>query len=352
MRICFLILIGGIVLLTSCAKVKTYRDLPAIADPATTDSIASLRAWVEQVAVQKRDSMRIADSLAALTHVVDTNTLFGKKYLMVGIVEANDHYFPNVSAYLDQNGKPVFDLAFPFSANMNIDGSTGKAAVTYNPEWKAMLSNGTFRKVQNAGVPVGLSILGNHDAAGWSNFANLADATNFAQLVAIEVRKYGFSAILADDEYSNPVSNADPNSYVMVMSEIKRLLPDIYLCYYAFGGGSGETYNGKMMGDVADAIFPPFYPEYPESYYPSYFGFPLNRQFASCSETAGGFTDPAATANQLKQDGCKGFMFYSVWGTTTSVSFYAPYFSAFKGQTVTAIPGTLNGQQADFINGH
>lgn len=335
-----------LLVIASCNKVKTYGNLPGIADAGTTQSLVALRAWVEQIALQKADSIRVADSLAALSHKVDTNTLFGKKNLMVAIVEANDHYVPNVNCYLDQKGRPVFDLAMPFAANLNIDPTTGKAYVSYNPEWQAMLGNGTFRVVQTAGIPVGLSLLGNHDAAGWSNFASLADATDFAQLVAIQVRQHGFSAVMSDDEYSNPVSNADPNSYVMVMSEIKRLLPDIFLCYYDIGTGGG-SYKGKQMGDIADAMFPPSYPEYA---YNSY-NFPNSKTFASCSEEGGGFSDPAGTAAQLKSEGRKGFMFYNVWGTPTSAAFYAPYFSALKGVTLTASPGCLNGNEANFING-
>ena len=134
-------LIAGLFVLASCSKVKNYRNLPPLQGQSAVDSLAALRAWVEQIAIEKRDSMRIADSLAALTHTVDTNTLFGKKYLMIALVEANDHYFPNVNCYRDQNGKPVFDLAFPFSANLNINPSTGKAYVQYNPEHQAMLAD-------------------------------------------------------------------------------------------------------------------------------------------------------------------------------------------------------------------
>ena len=332
-----------LLLVASCKKVKTYGNLPAIADAGTTQSLVALRAWVEQIALQKADSIRIADSLAALNHTVDTNTLFGKKNMLVAIVEVNDHLLANVNCYLDQNGRPVIDLALPFAANMNIDPTTGKAYVSYNPEWQAMLNNGTFRTVQAAGIPVGLSILGNHDAAGWSNFANLADATDFAQLVAIQVRQHGFSAVLSDDEYSNYVSNADPNSYVMVMSEIKRLLPDIFLCYYEFGGGSG-TYNGKQMGDIADAMFPPFYPEYPDNE----FNFPNNKTFISCED--GNIGDPS-WITQLKSEGRRGIMDYNLSGDIGAATGFAPFVTALKGVTLTVAPGCLNPNETDFING-
>ncbi|HEY0271842.1 MAG TPA: hypothetical protein VGC22_01600, partial [Chitinophaga sp.] len=263
-------------LCTACIKEKRFGTLPRIEDGSTTDSLAGLRAWVEQIAAGKRDSMRRVDSLAAANHSVDTNSLFHKKNMMVAIVEVNDHAFANVNCFVDANGKPMFDLAFPFSANLNINPNTGKAYVSYNPEHQAMLRLGTFTAVMRKGVPVGLSLLGNHDDAGFSNFTSLEDARDFAQLVAIEVRKLGFSAVLTDDEYSNYVTDADPHSYLMFMLELKRLLPDIYLCYYMTGGGNG-TYNGKQMGDIADALFTIFYPQYPGN---RPYGAPNSKTFA------------------------------------------------------------------------
>jgi hypothetical protein len=344
MKKILLLLVAGIIILVSCSKIKTYRGLPPTEGQHTTDSIAALRAWVEQIAKEKTDSMHMADSLAAIGHTVDTSTLFGKKYLLIAVVEVNDHYFQNVNCYVDQNGKPVFDLAFPFSANINLDPSTGKAYVYYNPEHQAMLRNGTFRKVQAAGIKVGLSILGNGDPAGWTNFANLADATAFAQLVAIEVRRNGFSAVMTDDEYSAPpLVTPDPNSYVMVMSEIKRLLPDIFLCYYDLGSGSG-TYKGKQMGDIADTHFPPSYPEYAYNVD----NFPNSKTFISCQD--GAIYDPSWVPN-LKSEGRRGIMNYNLSGSIGAAVGFGSSVSTLKGVTLTVAPGCLNPNQVDFVNG-
>jgi hypothetical protein len=337
--------LAGLLMLASCTKVKKYRALPAVEGQTTTDSLAALVAWVEQIAIEKRDSIRIADSLATVTGKVDTNSLFHKKYMMVAVPEVNDHDFLNMLCYRDQGGKQMFDLAFPFSANMKYDAS-GKPYVFYNPEHTAMLANGVFRQVQNGGVPVGLSLLGDE----MSGFQNLEEATYFAQQVAITVRQHNWAAVLADDEYddSRPQPyTPSPISYLMTMSEIKRLLPDIFLCYYQYGGGSG-TFNGKQMGDIVDAMFPAFYPEYAFNQYNA----PNSKTFSSCSETAGGFSNPVATAQQMKNEGRRGFMFYNVWGVSTSPAFYAPYLQGLKGTTLAVQPGCLNPNQYDFINSH
>lgn len=351
MKLFFLILVGGAALLaTACTKVKTYRELPVLEGPDVVDALASQRSWVEQVAIQKADSMRIVDSLAQAGGPVDNNSLFNKKNMMVAIVEANDHFLPNVNCYRDQDGKLMFDLMFPFSANLNIDPGTGKPYVHYNAQHTVFMSNGIYTRVKSSGIKTGLSLLGNHDAAGLANFNNLADATAFAQLVAIEVRRYGFDAVLGDDEYSKITATTNDSSYVMVMSEIKRLLPDKFICFYVYGFGYG-SWRGKKMGDVCDAAFPPYYPQYPDNSFQTTYRFPKSRCFASCSETAGGFGNPAQVMAQLNQEGYKGCMFYNVCGRSTSANFYAPYALGLKGATISVAAGCLNSQETDFVNG-
>lgn len=292
----------------------------------------------------------------------------GKTGLMIAAVEANDRYFANVLCYKDTAGKFMFDLAFPFSANINIDprstlpdpaapGKTisnpnyGKAYIQYNAQHIAMMKpGGVFDKVKAAGMPVGLSILGNWDEAGWDNFKTLADATAFAGVVAKEVREKGFKAILADDEYSRHVSGAHPASYVMVMSEIKRLLPDIFLCYYQLGGGAtpytkpdGTTVK---MGDIADAIICPYYPQYPDESYSSLYGFPNNKWFATGKEVAYD-TDYAQKA---KADGIGGIFFFDVRGRSSSPDVYRPFAKALKNMTLADPSGCLYENEFSGVN--
>ncbi len=335
---------GLLLILSACNKVKTYGNLPEIADGGKADSLKALRAWVEDVAIVKRDSMRRIDSIINAGGLVDTTSLFHRKNMMIAIVEANDHYFPNVLCYKSEKGNPVFDLAFPFSANLNINPGTGKPYVFYNPQQQAMVKSGMFRMVQNSGVKVGLSLLGNHDAAGWANFATLEEATDFAQIVAIEVRKQGYDAVLSDDEYSQGVPV--PNSYAMVMSEIKRLLPDIYLCYYSYGNRPG-TWEGKQMGQIADAVFMPFYPQYADNSE----NFPNSKTFSSTSETGGSFGDVADVVARSRAEGRGGFMFYNVCGRSSSPAYYAEWAKELKGVTLKVEPGCLNPNEVDFVNG-
>jgi hypothetical protein len=322
------ITLTGLILLSACSKVKVSRQLPAVGDGNITQLSTSQIAWINQMAKVKQDSINKVDSLAKATGVVDQTSLFHKKNLMVSIVEVNDHYFPNMNCYVDQNGKPVFDLAIAFAANINLDPATGKPYVQFNPEWQAMLRNGTFKVVQRAGISVGMGLLGNWDAAGWSNFTDLASATAFAQIVAFQVRTYGFQAVFSDDEYSVYNPQAAPNSYVMVMSEIKRLLPDIFLVYYTLSGDP-PAYNGKRMGDVADAGYGDYGID------PS---FPVQKTLFG----NGGSKDDLA-------QGVLGFCFFNVGGNNPGL--YAPYVQILKGTTLTVPPMCMNPNETDFING-
>jgi hypothetical protein len=335
------IIITGLILLSACSKVKVSRPLPAVADGNITQLSASQMAWVNQMAKQKADSINKVDSLAKATGNIDQNSLFNKKNMLISVVEVNDHYFPNMNCYVDQNGKPVFDLAVAFAANLDIDPTSGKPYVYFNPEWQAMLRNGTFKTVQRAGIPVGMGLLGNHDAAGWSAFPDLASATAFAQIVAFQVRTYGFQAILADDEYNENAAYY-PNSYLMVMSEIKRLLPDVFLIYYDIGYATG-SYNGKQMGDIADADFPPNYPEVADY---GLSGFPNNKLFTSFAE---GIGYPVDFMKGELAKGTRGIFVYNVGGGDPG--FYSPYVQLLKGTTLTVPSMCLNPNETDFING-
>lgn len=343
---------AAIVVMVSCNKEKVEGNLPQLEDGAITQVTAAQIAWLEQIAAKKRDSMRIADSMSNITGIVDTTSLFHRKNKMIALVEVNDHYFPNTLYFQDaENHKSIFDLSFAFSANLNISVSTGRPYIKYNPEMTAMNQAGMIKHMIDNGMKVGLSLLGNHDAAGWANFISIEDAKAFAQLVAIEVRSKGYSAVLSDNEYSSgnygtPMANA----YLVAMAEIKKLLPDIYLCYYVYATvASGGTYEGKTMGDWADAAFSP--------YYPSNFvsearglGFPISKVYPASSETDGSYPDPMATAQSIKAAGQPGFMFFNVCGRPTSANFYAPFLMGLRGQNIYVPSGKLVSEEKSGIN--
>ncbi len=335
-------------LMVACSKVRVAKDLPELTTPEYRDSVRSAIVWIEQVAKEKADSIRKVDSLRNATGGgPDPDDLRFKKDLLIGYVEVNNRAFKNVTCFLDEEGKPVIDLALMFAPNININPATGKAHITYNDQVKGTINNGYLRYVQSKGIKVGMTILGNHDNAGFRNFRNLAEATEFAQHVAMEVRRLGLDAIDFDDEYSANPLWANNESFTMVVSEIKRLLPDKFVMCYIFGGASASSWNGTRIGDYADVGCSAFYPQIPGA---GSAGFPVNKLIASASYTYGGFGNPEQDMKSLKTNGYRGVMIFDVRGLVGFTNFFAPYVKGMKDKTLTVVPGCLNATENDDVN--
>src|SRR5690242_1365706 len=88
-------------------------------------------------------------------------------------VEVNSNNILNSGCYTLQNGgQQLFDIAMIFAANINYD-VTHKRAVEYNNEnVTRVLQNREqyIAPLQDKGIKVLLTILGNHQGAGISNF--------------------------------------------------------------------------------------------------------------------------------------------------------------------------------------
>ena len=59
-----------------------------------------------------------------------------------------------------------------------------------------------IRPLQRRGTKVLLSLLGNHEGAGFANFPTRHDADRFAAQVASVVHRYHLDGVDLDDEYS------------------------------------------------------------------------------------------------------------------------------------------------------
>src|ERR1044072_6791217 len=93
--------------------------------------------------------------------------------ISVAYVEVNSNSMLNVGKYtLAQGGGNVFDIGVIFAANINYDTSTKSAYLYFNPNVQNVLNNVStqVRPLQAKGIKVMLSILGNHQGAGFANF--------------------------------------------------------------------------------------------------------------------------------------------------------------------------------------
>jgi hypothetical protein len=107
--------------------------------------------------------------------------------------------------------------------------------------------------LQDKGIKVLLSILGNHQGAGISNFPSQAAAQEFAQQLSNSVTTYGLDGIDFDDEYADYGNNStgQPNasSFVYLVTALRQLMPDKIISFYYYGPAASRlSYNGVTVG--------------------------------------------------------------------------------------------------------
>lgn len=184
-------------------------------------------------------------------------------------VEVNSNDLANVADYtLADSGRPAVDLAMIFAANINYDGE--KAYLHFNERVTETLQDAQnqIRPLQARGTKVLLSVLGNHQGAGFANFTSFAAADAFAAQLADAVTTYGLDGIDFDDEWTNYGANGTPQpnaqSFGWLASALRdRLGPDKLITLYAIG----ETYTVTDFtrfdaAAVIDHAWNPYYPSY------------------------------------------------------------------------------------------
>ena len=185
--------------------------------------------------------------------------------LSTAYVEVNNDTFANVGKYmLASNGANVFDIGIIFAANINYNGTT--AELYFNPQVQAVLDDAATQiaPLQAQGIKVLLSILGNHEGAGFANFADQASAAAFATQLSNAVSTYGLDGIDFDDEYADYGTNgtAQPNawSFPYLVQALRNDLPDKIISLYFIGPSSTTlSYDGIVVGDLINYSWNPYY---------------------------------------------------------------------------------------------
>jgi hypothetical protein len=184
------------------------------------------------------------------TNAVGTNGPKGVCY-----VEVNNNDLRNVARYTLTNGSPLFDVGIIFAANINFNTTSRTAELFFNPQVTNVLSNRDIyvKPLQDKGIKVLLSILGNHQGAGISNFTSRASAQAFAQQLSNAVNTYKLDGIDLDDEFSeygkNGTTQPNDSSFVFLVTALRQLMPTKIISFYFFGPASGKlSYNGVTVG--------------------------------------------------------------------------------------------------------
>jgi hypothetical protein len=183
----------------------------------------------------------------------------------VAYIEVNDHSMLSAGKYtLANGGAQVIDVAVIFAANINYDGSN--AYLFFNDQVTNVLNNVAtqVRPLQQKGIKVLLSILGNHQGAGFANFPNQASADAFAQQLADAVNRYGLDGIDFDDEYAEYGNNGtgQPNdfSFVYLVQALRAKLPNKLITLYDIGPAADRlSYNGQSIAETLNYAWNPYY---------------------------------------------------------------------------------------------
>ena len=181
---------------------------------------------------------------------------------IISCMEVNDtNPLNNLSFTLKSNNKPLIDQVILFSSNINYNNETGKVYVLHNPNVTHILNNRDkyIKPLQDRGIKVILSILGNHDRSG---VANLSDETAkvFAQELKAVCDAYKLDGVFFDDEYSS-YQNPPPPGFVSpsrdaasrLVYETKMAMPDKLVQVYVYSRtNSLVTIDGKQPGEYID----------------------------------------------------------------------------------------------------
>ncbi|MGW7352131.1 endo-beta-N-acetylglucosaminidase H [Streptomyces sp. NPDC054784] len=185
----------------------------------------------------------------------------------IAYVEVNNESMLNVGKYqLASDGSNVFDVAIIFAANINYDTGKQSAYLHFNENVQRVLDDAEnqIRPLQDKGIKVMLSVLGNHEGAGFANFPSKDAASAFATQLSDTVEKYGLDGIDFDDEYADYGNNGtgQPNdsSFVHLVSSLRDQMPDKLISLYDIGPAADRlSYDGVDLATKFDYAWNPYY---------------------------------------------------------------------------------------------
>ncbi|MDC8103043.1 endo-beta-N-acetylglucosaminidase H [Chryseobacterium sp. PTM-20240506] len=289
------------------------------------------------------------NSLSAKSSLTSKVAAFGKNPLSVMYVEVNNNDIREVGKYKLADGRQLFDVAIIFAANINYNTTTQKAYLYFNPQVTNVLSNkNTYIKpLQDKGIKVMLSILGNHQGAGFANFPSQAAAQAFAQELADAVNTYGLDGIDFDDEYANYGANgtgqANQSSFVYLVTALRDLLPDKIISFYNIGpSASNLSYNGVTVGSKVDYAWNPYYSTYSAPNIPGLDSAHKGAAAVNVNSSTSSYTSTSTVSNfaqRTKDDRYGVFLYYDL-GATNIASYFTNATSILYGQNTVYGDGT------------
>lgn len=264
--------------------------------------------------------------------------------LNMSYVELNSNKLSNIGCFVNKkNHKPFFNMTAIFAANINGE-DVNHPYVYFNSEIDELLNHSdTVNELHQKGIKVLLTILGNHQQAGWSCMTDSKQAKVFANTLAMIVDKYHLDGIDIDDEYS-PCSTND-YSMIMISHYLKTnpLFKDKLLTKALFRDAYyfRSEYEGVRLADLLDFGWEMSYGGGAPSYrLAPYVNYGMQPQRLLFGESTGDYQPQAASwAKETIDDGYRGIMVYNV--TRDSASFLDAIAKAEGQEGVDILPHCL-----------
>lgn len=269
---------------------------------------------------RQADSPASAAGISSSTATLVSNGTALTTPFTTAYVEVNSNSFHNPGCFTyGSPAKQVFSFAVIFAANINADAQ-GNAVLYYNPQVQSTLTSGNVAYLQSLGIKVLLTVLGNHENAGWGCFTTYAMADSFAVQCAKAVTQYGLDGIDIDDEYSTCTTNT--SSLVLAVSALRAELGSTkYITKALFDDTQyfSATYNGKKAGDILDYGWEM---SYGNTNYSGRLQPYINAGMAKAKLGIGvdiGGTDETTAAQFVRKNGYAAVMTYNI-GTTSQTN--------------------------------
>ena len=195
----------------------------------------------------------------------------------LAILEVNDVNPLNMLEVKFTDGTPFFDAVALFSSNIQYNQEDGSVELYHNHNVQALLDGyETYIKpLQDAGIEVYLSILGNHTPAWLSNLLP-ETAELFAAEVAAAINTYHLDGVLLDDEYKGtygageytelfyPYTNYyltlekqySEFGYILKQTLKEQCAGNPKVVFYQVNDVEWHDYNGTPVNQFLDLLIP------------------------------------------------------------------------------------------------
>jgi len=181
---------------------------------------------------------------------------------MIYISPNSNQQFQDITTYEITGGTPAVDFVSIFAGNyatttvpMLHAGNNPQDPNPLNANLQDVLNAGLVQTLQSKGISVLLTVMGAHQAPGWSKFTDQAGAQAFVDYLKNDViDPYKLDGIDIDDEFSAPSPAPNDTSLPMVATLYKQTMPDKFLtkALWNDSGPFSANWNGNTLAQHLD----------------------------------------------------------------------------------------------------